>query len=68
MMQFDYQFYYLLFTVKCLYLQLIFVTFAVSKVTKKNEWKNKTFALKHEIRPFSLHILTIDISTPSPTK
>jgi len=26
---------------KKLHLQLIIVTFAVSKVTKKNEWKNK---------------------------
>jgi len=27
--------------IECLYLQLIIITFVVSKVTKKNEWKNR---------------------------
>jgi len=34
-MKLNYEFYFLLITFKSLYLQLIFVTFAVSKVTKK---------------------------------
>jgi len=39
----NYEFYFLLFTVRSLNLQLIFVTFAVSKVTKKNDRKNKNY-------------------------
>ena len=67
-MWFDYRFYFLLFTFKSLYLQLIFVTFAVSKVTKKNEWKNKYLSQNHEIHPFFLHIHFIDKFTPSSNK
>jgi len=37
----NYEFYFLLITAKNISMRLIFVTFAVSKVTKKNEWKNK---------------------------